>query len=323
MLLGLVDHVSAAEPARAGRLGGELAGLDIPTQPERWISRDAYLEGLARVDHVDDLGAVMLRAGMEQDFADMGLFGKAVTHAESLWAALCIIRDAVPYMVPGASFDIRIRRGRCRFAYSHPFGVGIEATLDVQYTIGLICNLLAERTGLRNANVVVGYPGARTDSAALLGDVSTVAVSEACFAEFDDHLLRTPLKRSIPALSDVILTAMDEVPDRPDPAREMSDLVTLLQSASLRNQQRALSQRELGHLLDLPLRTLQHTLAREGSRFDELRDAPRHAAARAALRDGREIAEVAESIGFSHRQNFSAAFTRWEGCSPSEFQSRG
>lgn len=325
MLLGLLEFVS--RPARgmpgAAPVAREISGLELPLHSERWMSGDAYLEGLARVEHVDDLGAIMLRAGMDQKFEDMGLFGKAVIHAENVWSAISIIRDAVSYMVPGAKFDVQIKRSRCRFSYSHPFGVGEEATLDVQYTVGLMCNVLAERSGLRSANVHAAYPGAQPHHAALLGEVTRVSHGEQAIVEFDDHLLRTPLKRSIPARSELILSAMAKVPDVPDSAREMSELVTLLQATSLRFQRRPLSQNELAEILDTPIRTLQHTLWKEGSRFDQLRDAPRHAIARDALLRGREIDEVANLAGFAHRQNFSRAFSKWEGCAPSEFRSRG
>ncbi len=323
LLLGLFKCLSDPMFGLGKGLSAEVAGLDVPNQAERWMPDGTYLEGLARIDHLDDLGGIMLRAGMDQEFADMGLFGKAVIHSETIWAALCILRDTVPYIVPGVSVGLRVRRGRCRFTYVHPFGVGPEASLDVQYTIGLICNLLAQRTGTRSAHIRVSYPGARAHHTTFLSGVSQVSEGDIGTVEFDDHLLRTPLKHSRPDLSDLLLLAMAEAPEVPNASCEMSDLVTHLQYASLRTNQRPLAQTEVANLLDKPLRTLQDALKKEGSRFDRLRDGPRHAIAREALRQGREIDEVAQSIGFSHRQNFSTAFSKWEGCSPSEFRSRG
>ncbi|MBP6777930.1 MAG: helix-turn-helix transcriptional regulator, partial [Piscinibacter sp.] len=71
-------------------------------------------------------------------------------------------------------------------------------------------------------------------------------------------------------------------------------------------------------------RTIDRRLAAEGVRFGVLCDEVRFERARELLR-GRElgVAQVAERLGYRDAANFSRAFRRHAGMSPSEFQATG
>ena len=322
-LHGPLDFVSAKNPENRSRLREELAGIGLPGQAETFIPAESYLEALARISSVDECAGVILQAALTQDFGQIGMLGKAIVHAENLWSAFLLLKDGIAYYQPGSRIDVRMRFGRCRLTYHHPFGKGRAQALDVQYTIGLLCNLVFESMGSASGNLHLRYPGARAEHRRLFGDLGHLSDGEYGMIEFNDHLLRGPLRRSMPSLSDVIFAAIGDLQDGPDSAAKISPLVRALQLASIEHQRRPLSQAEVAWLFDVPVRTLQHNLKTEGCRFDRLRDNSRHALARQALLKGKELEMVAHDIGFAHRQSFSEAFSKWEGCSPSEFRSRG
>ncbi len=69
--------------------------------------------------------------------------------------------------------------------------------------------------------------------------------------------------------------------------------------------------------------TLQSKLARRGTTFHALLDDLRHELARNYLRQpALSITEIGCMLGFTDLSNFSRAFKRWTGTSPSEFRSR-
>jgi AraC-like DNA-binding protein len=70
-------------------------------------------------------------------------------------------------------------------------------------------------------------------------------------------------------------------------------------------------------------RTLQRQLEAESMSFRSLYDRVRADVARALLANqGLKVETIAQSIGFADASSFSKAFSRWEGCCPSEYRTR-
>jgi len=68
-------------------------------------------------------------------------------------------------------------------------------------------------------------------------------------------------------------------------------------------------------------RTLSRQLRNSGTNFQRLLDdARREVAEDQLLHSQMSIQQIAESCGFRDAQNFSQAFKRWKGMSPSEFR---
>jgi AraC-like DNA-binding protein len=73
--------------------------------------------------------------------------------------------------------------------------------------------------------------------------------------------------------------------------------------------------------LRMSVRTLNRTLAAEGTTYRALLDQLRHELAARNLADDRvSIAEIAFLLGFSELSSFYRAFKRWTGCTPVEFR---
>ncbi|MFY0691306.1 MAG: helix-turn-helix domain-containing protein [Paracoccaceae bacterium] len=304
------------------KLHRELVGIEIPDSAESLMPVGDYLEILDRIDRFGVQSAELLQASLSQDFRDLGLLGKAVVHAENLWNALQLIRDGLSYFQPGSEIDIRIHRGRCRVTYQNNFGDGHPPALDTQYTIGLLTNVLMECDAIGSANVQICYPGALVDHSIQYSSFASVSDSARGMIEFDDQILRSPLRRRIPYMSDILCDVVGSISGDETETMYYSRLVGLLQAASLERQRMPLTQAKMADLLDVSVRMLQVKLKSEGSRFDKIRDATRHRVASGRLLEGKDIIEVAAHVGFAHRQGFSEAFSKWEGMSPSEFRSR-
>jgi len=73
--------------------------------------------------------------------------------------------------------------------------------------------------------------------------------------------------------------------------------------------------------LNVPVRTLQRRLHDAGLTYSELVDQVRcKAACRLLAAESLCMAEVATALGFSDPSNFSRAFQRWTGMSPSQYR---
>lgn len=71
----------------------------------------------------------------------------------------------------------------------------------------------------------------------------------------------------------------------------------------------------------IPVRTLQRKLRHDGITYRELVDEVRFDAACRLLRQPQNnVKEVATAIGYQNPSNFTRAFQRWAGVSPSEYQ---
>ena len=76
---------------------------------------------------------------------------------------------------------------------------------------------------------------------------------------------------------------------------------------------------ELSHLINQPLRTMDRHLAREGSRFLAISKRIRHEKARALLEaENQSITQIAYELGYRDSANFTRAFRRESGLSPSD-----
>jgi AraC-like DNA-binding protein len=77
---------------------------------------------------------------------------------------------------------------------------------------------------------------------------------------------------------------------------------------------------ELARLLNLSSRTLDRHLAREGSRYLEISKRIRHEKACALLASGQSITQIAYDLGYKDGANFTRAFRREAGVSPSDYR---
>ena len=81
---------------------------------------------------------------------------------------------------------------------------------------------------------------------------------------------------------------------------------------------------EIAASCPLKARTLQRRLAEAGTTDRRIVDEVRFEAACRLLEDrGLSLAEIASVLGYSDPANFTRAFTRWSGTTPSAYRQRG
>lgn len=78
---------------------------------------------------------------------------------------------------------------------------------------------------------------------------------------------------------------------------------------------------QMSHLTELSVRTLQRRLASEGVAFSGLVQTARKELAIELMNDDTlSVNQIAAQLGYSRISNFSRAFQRWTGKSPTEFR---
>jgi len=136
---------------------------------------------------------------------------------------------------------------------------------------------------------------------------------------FDKESLNAPL----PGDNIELVKANDKVAEyyleSLDPSRMATDvrklLIDLLPTGKA-------NQQVIAKRLNKSVSTLQRQLSAEGTTFREIQDDTRQTLAEEYVRDGKHsLAQIAYLLGFSDQSNFSRAFKRWSGETPSEFQS--
>ena len=80
------------------------------------------------------------------------------------------------------------------------------------------------------------------------------------------------------------------------------------------------SLKTLGEILGMPERTIRRKLAEEGYKFQNMLNDARFEQAKILLQNGINLTQIAQNLGYSEVGNFSHAFKRWCGVSPTQFR---
>ncbi len=81
---------------------------------------------------------------------------------------------------------------------------------------------------------------------------------------------------------------------------------------------------QVAQRMGITARTLARHLDRHGLTFRQVLDERRHHEACTMLRDTRQpVEDIAARLGYSDPANFTRAFRRWAGCTPSQFREHG
>jgi AraC-like DNA-binding protein len=138
---------------------------------------------------------------------------------------------------------------------------------------------------------------------------------------FDRAALDLPLEGAFPALHEqahfLAEQRLGKETRRQGVAAEVEDLIardpTLL----------ALGVEEMADRLNLHPRTLQRRLKDENDSYLHVQARMRHRLACEWLKEGKvSIDDISVRLGFSDRRAFTAAFKRWEGCTPSAWRDK-
>ncbi len=134
-----------------------------------------------------------------------------------------------------------------------------------------------------------------------------------------DSILRLPCTGADPMLASLVDRHAEERIQSHPPSAAVADRVRLVLLDLFREGDPTAA--SVAKRLKMSLRTLNRTLAAEGTTYRRLLGQLRHEAAAQHLANPRtSIAEVAFLLGFSELSAFHRAFKRWTGKTPSEFR---
>jgi len=114
------------------------------------------------------------------------------------------------------------------------------------------------------------------------------------------------------------LKQMLGLPD-PLPRSELIDQLQAVLPAYLSTSQ--LNEKMVARITGMSFRTLQRRLAREGTSYSKIVTEVRQRMAEQLLRENSmKLVEIARQLGYSNLPNFTRAFRRWSGITPSEYR---
>lgn len=137
-------------------------------------------------------------------------------------------------------------------------------------------------------------------------------------SSFDKHYLGLKMVNADPIASQIAInqceTELSALGERRRLAMRVRDILT-------HSEQHYLSIENVADLLHMSDRTLKRQLAAEGTSFSTLVDEVRYRHATSLLsRTDYSLEQIADELGYSDVANFSRAFKRWSGRSPSNWR---
>lgn len=303
----------AGDPRRFERT---LRSLQLPTDAEQTIGTSEYLKGISDFIRMADDDDFFVRASLEQDIDQLGVFGRAIVSADTLWEALQTAVTALQYYQNNSDLVIRTYRGKCRIWYFSPLNAR-EGRQDIQYTMGLLAKIIFLARGRIDPEISIAYPGGSAAHFRNIAEIKGVRNSNQGHIEFHEDLLKAKVHQSDSVRAGVLTRYLNGRKLKQKPQMQKTELVAGLIRASFGVAPWSLS--DTSTVLGIGPRSLQIQLKDEGTAFREIVKVERHKEARRLLAAGASIDATADAIGFEHRQSFSEAFADWEGCSPSVF----
>jgi len=293
-----------------------LRSLELPTDAEQTIATDDYLKGISSIVRMAGDDDFFLRASLEQEIDALGVFGRAIVSADTLWEALQTAATALRYYQNNSELVIRTYRGKCRIWYFSPLNAR-EGKQDVQYTMGLLAKIVFLARAQSDPEITIAYPGGSAAHFKSISAVESVRDSNQGHFEFNEDLLRAKMHKSDSVRAGVLTRYLTSRKLVQQPDVKKSDLVAGLVRASFGVAPWSLS--DTAKVLGTGPRSLQMQLKDEGTAFGKILQSERHKEACRLLESGASIDDIADTIGFVHRQSFSEAFASWQGCSPSAY----
>ncbi|NIB40308.1 AraC family transcriptional regulator [Pseudomaricurvus alkylphenolicus] len=146
-----------------------------------------------------------------------------------------------------------------------------------------------------------------------------IRYSQDCYKlEFDYNVLTQPLVTCNPALAKI----SEQILKHSLENAEKDKIISEIQLQIIHNINRGEpSQEEIAKSMNLSARQLRRKLQQSGTSYARLLQDARHELAKKYLLQANlTVCDIAQLLRFHDQSNFSSAFKRWEGCSPSTYR---
>ncbi len=313
-LAGPVDELLREHPAHRQLSLTKSLCQSIHTNPEALIDVETYLAETRRIDRTAGDPTFFLRSASYLRLNEIGMFGQGVLCAPTIADALSVIQEGFKYFQSNASVEIGFQNGKTQLEYSHGLGSDAAANADIQYTIGAIAKIVGMAQHRSEVDTVMYLPGAGIPARGSALGVVRSHSGGAGIVEFDRTALASPMPYSNSDRAAVLSRFFTA-----HPIDEMTELTLANQTAALIEASVGIvrpTAGELAAILGMHLRTLQAGLRMEQTTFQEILTERHKAVSLNALSAGESVTDVSLKLGYDHPQNFTTAFQRWFGHSP-------
>ena len=251
--------------------------------------------------------------GLATPIGDLGAFGRRVEEAPTLGAALDLFLRAVSEHSSHARFSV-IRRGGSLWFRRHGIrSLAVGAWQVELYVLGIMVHVVRLALGADWVPLVLTLQerpprGVRLPTAFRNTQVTYGAKLTAIELPSDALGEGLPEHGASPAIEEPI-------------ALDIATSVRLVLRHTLPTGWAAVD--HTARLAGVTPRTLQRWLEREGATFEQVLDDLRREEALGLLTTpGTTVAGLAARLGYAHPSNFTRAFRRWTGGSPTSFRER-
>jgi AraC-like DNA-binding protein len=318
-LLPFVDFLSRRNASVPRLLGAAGIASEVLSSQENLLplqQGSSFVARAARREGVEDLG---LLVGAATPITQLGLFGFALSQSLTLNDVIRKLIRLVPLLDSGACVWLQPReRNTLELRLRHDAREG-RPQIDAYALMLLIQAIrLATGPGWRPRHVALDSTAgtrARThealSEAAMDGEVDYVAF---CFPR---DFLALAIRRGSTPVTDAQRTENELKATAPsaDFAGSMAQAIEGSLGAGVPTIEAAA---EMG---GTSVRTLQRRLADNALSYEEVVDRVRFEKATRLLRDsGIKLSAIAADLGYANAANFTRAFRRWSGHSPSQFR---
>ena len=288
---------------------------NLPVSAEARLSVGTYLEALERCAHLAGDPHFALRVGSEVPIQNLGLAGQAILGSDTLRDALSTTQEVMKYFQSTSALDISVRNGRCRVRYIHGFDIDGDCTLDVQLTMGALANIVSQPRHGIDPETIIFYPDAKSGQLMHIPGIAKAVSSTTGIIEFDERAMFSLMPHGNPDRSEILRKFADSNPIETATDLSMTETVMQLVRASMGITRP--SQPQIAAILGMNVKALHRALRAERTTFRRILERTSLAVAIDDLSNGRSVTETAMKLGYDHPQNFTTAFRRWCGHSPS------
>lgn len=293
---------------------------DLFDDPENLIEYADFQRLLVTSERLTNCDYIGLLIGQGLRLADYGLAGRSALCAATAGEGLHSFARHFNLHSSATTVSLLTSDGFARLVY----GISVSGLTDTrQFQLGAVAvgyNILQELLGKQWLPTVVTFATRTPDNLRPLHQFFRVPLrfdSNESAVVFEQHWLDQPLVPVDPALRRQVQAEVDarqaEIEaDFPATVRRILRKQLISGNTGMDN---------TAAIFGMHRRTLDRHLHRHGIRYGELLESVQGEVARQLLRDTQmQVQQIAETLQFSSAANFTTAFRRWTGVTPSGFR---
>jgi AraC-like DNA-binding protein len=259
--------------------------------------------------------------GLQMRISAHGMLGVAALSAATMREAIEITIRFMPIVTTALSARLEIAGQEASLVFEEhaDFGVARESLL-VAAIIGVWHIGLTSMGRPMTGRAELALPEPENYAQVLLvGQGRLLFGQPAHRIVFDAAVLDAKLQMADPVVLQLARERCEKILASRGPSATLAERV---RSLVILGRGRPLPIESVAQAMSSSVRTLKRQLASEGTTFSAIVDDDRREQALALLRSNASLKDIADRLGYANLANFSRAFQRWTGTTPSEHKAR-